>query len=141
MRYLIAVLSILLLVGCQPLGKTEKSIKFEVRNFELKYEKNEYGAGGMSEVFNGKGNIVATGDQNEVKKPYLVLLKTTKLSGGSPKDASKEFKYYHLVYEGLGEFGTYDYNNDKTIKFERPEYKFEVIGYLPFILQSTGEQK
>ena len=140
MRYLIAVLSILLLVECQP-GKIEKNIKFEVRNFELKYEKNEYGAGIMSETFTGKGNIIATGDQNEVKKPYLVLLKITRVSGGSATDTNKEWKYHVLVYEGLGEFNTYDSNTDKTKKFERPEYKIVVIGYLPFILQSTGEQK
>jgi hypothetical protein len=131
MRFFLIVLSILLLLGCQPL-KTN-NVKFEVKNFELKREENKSRFSTI-ESYLGKGTVIATGDQNNIKKPYLVLLKITRVSGGSETDTNKEWRTYILVDDGLGEFSTYDNSSEKK-KFEKLEYKIEIIGYIPFILQ------
>jgi hypothetical protein len=128
-------LSLLFFLGCQPV-KTQSNVSFEVKNFELKYEESKLFS--TSESYTGKGTIIATGDPAEIKKPYLVLLKITRISGGSETDTKTEQTDFSLVENGLGTFTTFDIRSANK-KFEKPEYKIEVIGYIPFILQKPSQ--
>ena len=59
---------------------------------------------------------------------YQVLLRIKLLSGGSP-DKEREYTSTITVVEGKGTFSTYDWAD--LDKLEKPEYKTEIIGYVP----------
>lgn len=132
------ILVFLILLGCQPTKQQRENIRFEIKNFELRYElnKSQYAP---NESYGGKGVIFAVGDQNLINKPYLVLIKTTKVKGGLETATEKEWVYYSIVNNGIGEVTTYDWHNlygdEKFKSFEKPEYKIEILGYIPFIIQ------
>jgi hypothetical protein len=127
-------------MGCQQSKQQDVNIRFEVKNFELKYEKHN-SSFLATESYAGKGNILAVGDPIKMKKPYLVLLKINRIKGGLETDTDKERKIYVLVDEGIGEVLTFDYHQlygeEKKKLFEKPEYKIEVLGYMPFITQKA----
>jgi hypothetical protein len=80
------------------------------------------------------------GDPEWVKKPYLVFVKREKIKGGDITDNKKETMTVHVV-DGIGKFSTYDWAEKEEKNFEKPEYKFVVIGYLPLIPQSSNSSK
>ena len=55
---------------------------------------------------------------------YYVLIKQTDTAN------QKTSENIALVVNGEGKFSTYDTTFDENIK--KPEYEFEIIGYIPF---------
>lgn len=126
--FCLSIIVIMLTVGCTNVSTatdTRPDIKFEVANFELNHNNS-----GVFESYSGKGTIIAVGKETLVKKPYLVLLEINRISGGSKDFTGTEYKNV-VVYNGIGQFSTYDSEiNDKLIK---PNYEFKIIGYMPYI--------
>lgn len=131
----IGMLIILLLAGC---GQAKQNIKFEVQNFKIEY-KSDVSEISTNETYTGQGIIIATGDPRIVKEPYLVLIRITKTKGGLETDTDNIKTYTVPVYGGTGIVETYDshYSISSTYlpspklnpKFEKPEYKIEILGY------------
>lgn len=136
-KILLVILLILFTASCQKLTPNNKDIKFELKNFELKYEKSDLKFA-PSEQYTGKGNILAVGDPQLVKKPYMVLIKITRIKGGLETDTNKEYTSTLLVNDGIAEIATYDYHRlydtEKDKPFTKPEYQVKILGYIPFIL-------
>lgn len=141
MRFIstIGILIILLLAGC---GQAKQNIKFEVQNFKIEY-KSDSSEISVNETYTGQGMIIATGDPRLVKKPYLVLIKITRIKGGLETDTDNIETYSVPVHDGTGIIKTYDSHysisseylpsSKLNPKFEKPEYKIEILGYLPLI--------
>lgn len=125
---------LLFLVGCQTVTteiKEKGNISFEVSSYSLKYEDDstrDY----FSETYKGEGIITVSGDASLAKKSYLVLFEVNKLSGGDKTDISNQTRQV-IVSNGMGTFSTHDWNFDKQSKMSKPEYKFKILGYIPFI--------
>lgn len=83
------------------------------------------------EKYLGTAIITAVGDESLVKKPYLVLVQTNKISGGN-KSGNNIIENI-IVYNGIGKIKTSDWNMDnENNNFEKPVYEFKVIGYIPY---------
>lgn len=139
MKKLIVIMSVLLLTACSvPTAniqttnqdKPKENIRFEVISFELKYEDGQNSKFG--ETYSGTGIIKASGNQELVNKPYLVLVQIKKVSGGDERSTGYQFNNV-IVTNGIGRVTTYDWSLDKNIKMERPVYELKVVGYIPYI--------
>lgn len=98
--------------------------KFEIANFSIASETTEYTYVDNSIEYNGKGLITT----QEKKGTYLVAIKVILKSGGN--EDSETYCITVLVNEGKGEFRTYDYGDEG--KITKPEYDFEILGYIKF---------
>lgn len=99
--------------------------KFEVTDFSITSDTTDYTNITNRTTYTGKG-IVTTNSKNGT---YLVAIKVTLESGGDELN-EQEYVTMVTVYEGKGQFTTYDSGDVGTIK--RPKYNFEVIGYIKF---------
>ena len=90
---------------------------FSIASFKLDYKKDDYG-----ETYSG--SVIITCDQTA---PCIVILKTTLVSGGSAYTEAVSYSLL-IVQNGVGKFTTYDWG--KVGKLEKPEYQFEVVGYI-----------
>ncbi len=97
---------------------------FSIARFDLNYKKDEYGEG-----YSGTAIISC-----DLPDASIVILKTTLLSGGSAYTEEVSYSLV-IVHDGIGRYPTYDWG--ETGKIEKPEYKFEVVGYL--LTEKTGE--
>jgi len=113
----IGVIAIVMIVLQKP--------KFEVTNFSIESKTTEYTSITNSTTYTGTG-LITTQDK---KGTYAVAVKIVLKSGGS-EDSEKEHCTMVMVNNGKGEFGTYDYGNVGSIS--KPEYDFEILGYVKF---------
>ncbi len=90
---------------------------FFIARFDLNYKKDEYGEG-----YSGTAIISC-----DLPDASIVILKTTLLSGGSAYTEEVSYSLV-IVQDGIGRYPTYDWG--ETGKIEKPEYQFEVIGYV-----------
>ena len=90
---------------------------FSVASFKLEYKKDDYG-----ETYSG--NVIITCDQAD---PCVVILKTTLISGGSAYTDAVSYSLL-IVQNGVGKYSTYDWG--ELGKLEKPQYEFEVVGYI-----------
>jgi hypothetical protein len=133
---LLAVLSIML-IGCSSHEQevSAKGVTFEIKEFHVTYSDTA-----LSKSYSGQGTILAVGDPETVKKPYIVLVKYEKVKGGNPTEEKKGVLTVN-VFDGIGEVTTYDSTFKKGDKIEKPEYKFEVVGYIPLVPVKTAAPK
>jgi len=132
---IIGILIILLLSGC---GQSKRNIRFVFQNFTIEHESKEEYSEMKVESYEGQGTIIAVGDSDLVKKPYSVLIKVTRIKGGLETDTNNENIYPIDVCDGMGTFTTSDRNylwqgEEKIKSFEKPEYKIEILGYIPYL--------
>lgn len=90
---------------------------FSIASFKLEYKKDDYG-----EAYSG--NVIITCDRPD---PCIVILRTTLLSGGSAYTEAVSYSML-IIQNGVGKYSTYDWA--ETGKLTKPEYQFEVIGYV-----------
>lgn len=107
-------------------------IKFEIKSFDLTYLKDESIDMFYAESYKGKGIIAPSGDENLVKKDYLVLLQIVRTKGGLDTNTDKQQTENIVIHNGIGTFSTEDIRYDKKDKFSKPEYKFKILGYQEF---------
>lgn len=98
--------------------------KFEVTDFSMTSDITEYTYSANSETYKGKG-LITTSKKSDT---YLVAIKVILKSGGG-KD-SKSYCTMVMVNNGKGEFTTYDSADEG--KISKPEYEFEILGYVKF---------
>lgn len=123
----LAIMAVLI-IGCGSDGqKAPAKLTFEIKEFNMKYDDTEY-----SKSYSGEGSILAVGDAIAVKKPYLVFVKYEKTKGGALTEEKKGVKTIEVV-DGIGKITTFDSTNKKGENIEKPEYIFEVVGYVPLI--------
>lgn len=118
--------------------KKDNNIKFEVQNFELSYEDNSRNISDYkfrNEKYFGNGIIVASGDAELVSKPYVVIIKFIRKSGGNGKNTNTEYIKYLPIINGTGKIITEDTVTDGNDTFDKPVYEFTIIGYLPITEQ------
>ena len=89
---------------------------FSIASFELTYSKDNYG-----EAYGG--NVIIACDQPD---PYVVILKTTLVSGGSTYSDTATYSLV-IIQDGFGKSTTYDWAEPG--KLVKPVYRFEVAGY------------
>ncbi len=97
---------------------------FSIARFDLNYKKDEYGEG-----YSGTAIIAC-----DLPDASIVILKTTLLSGGSAYTEEVSYSLV-IVHDGIGRYPTYDWG--ETGKIEKPEYRFDVVGYI--LTEKTGE--
>lgn len=97
--------------------------KFQIGNFNMETEKNEYKYTDTSISYTGKGEVVCS----DLKNPYIVIVKVEKISGGKEDDEKEQIQQV-IVNQGKGTIITYDYGSEKEIT--RPKYSFEIKGYI-----------
>ena len=98
---------------------------FKVASFDLQFDDGSY-----TDSYEGEGVLTCSD-----KSPYLALLKETLKSGGSA--SKKKINYYFIaVTDGAGEFTTYDWGDSGVL--QRPDYEFEVIGYVKADVMPAG---
>jgi hypothetical protein len=112
-------------------------VKFEIKNFELKYKESDY-----SKSYSGEGTVLAVGNPDATKSPYMVIVSIEKSKGGNAEDDQKTVLVVPVI-DGLGKITTYTTATKKE-NLEKPEYKIEVNGYvqlLPIDKVQSGETK
>ena len=102
-----------------------KQPKFEVKDFSMNAETTEYTTIANYTKYEGKGNITASNP----KGTYLVALRV-KLKAGGNEETRNEYITTVMVYDGKGEFSTYD--SGEVGKITEPKYEFEIIGSVKF---------
>jgi len=61
-------------------------VKFEIKNFELKYKESDY-----SKSYSGEGTVLAVGNPDATKSPYMVIVSIEKLKGEMLRITKKRF--------------------------------------------------
>lgn len=112
---------ILILILCTILFISNTKASFEITDYKIVSETTDYTSITNSTTYKGTG-ILTTSNKKGV---YLVALKKILISGGT-EDTKQESVDIVLVYNGKGEFSTFDYGD--VGKIEKPNYKFEIIG-------------
>ena len=123
-KYIILGVALLILIIIA-LFSIFKKAKFEVANFTIESETTDFTYTENSTSYTGTGLIIT----QEKKGTYLVALKIILKSGGD-EDSEKEYYTTVMVNNGKGEFGTYEYGDED--KITKPEYEFEILGYVKF---------
>lgn len=90
---------------------------FKITGFNLAFSSDS-----GSDAYIGEGAITCSS-----KEPYLAVVRCTLKSGGAATTPKTE-TYFIEISEGAGTFSTCDYGD--TGKLKKPEYVFEVIGYI-----------
>lgn len=116
----VGIIAIIITVVIMLLSKP----KFEIANFSITSDTTDYTYTNNSTVYNGKGLIIT----QKKSGTYLVALKVNLKSGGT--EDSESYCTMVMVNEGKGEFTTYDYGEEG--KITKPEYEFEILGYVKF---------
>lgn len=98
--------------------------RFEITDFSMTSDVTEYTYTTNSETYKGKG-LITTSKKSDT---YLVAIKVILKSGGGKN--SNSYSTMVMVNNGKGEFTTYD--SDDEGKIRKPEYEFEILGYVKF---------
>ena len=98
---------------------------FEIANFTINSETMDFKYTNNTTTYDGAGLIIT----QEKKGTYLVAIKV-KLKSGGDKDSIKEYNTIVMVNNGKGEFATYESGEEG--KITKPEYEFEILGYIKF---------
>ena len=98
--------------------------RFEITNFSMSSDTTDFTYTDNSTTYRGKGLITT----QRKSGTYLVALKVNLKSGGAENSTS--YCTMVMVDEGKGEFTTYD--SGKEGKITKPEYEFEILGYVKF---------
>ncbi len=101
-----------------------KRTKFEITDFSMSTDTTKYTSIPNTTTYEGKGLITT----KNKKETYLVALKVDLVSGGS--ENSESYCTMVTINNGKGEFVTYDSGDEG--KITKPEYKFEILGYIKF---------
>lgn len=120
---LVGTISLILIVAV--LFIVFSKTKFEIASFNIEAETTDFEYTTNITTYEGKGLIIT---QNK-KDTYLVAIKVNLKSGGD-ENSKEEYCTNVLVTDGKGEFTTYiSGDEDKTTK---PEYEFEILGYIKY---------
>ena len=124
-KNIILVGTILLILIVAVLFIVFSKAKFEIASFNIEAETTNFEYTTNITTYEGKGLIITPNK----KDTYLVVIKVNLKSGGD-ENSKKEYCTNVLVTDGKGEFTTYiSGDEDKTTK---PEYEFEILGYIKF---------
>lgn len=63
----------------------------------------------------------------DTSQPYLVVVSSTLISGGSEDDIGKKITGIIVVENGVGTISTYDYG--ETGEITQPRYEIEILGF------------
>lgn len=121
--FIIGIILLVLLVIVLFFAVTK--VKFEIANFTIDSETTDFEYTDNTTSYEGTGLIIT----QEKKGTYLVALKI-KLKSGGDEDSIKEYDTIVMVNDGKGEFNTYEAGQQG--KISKPEYEFEILGYMKF---------
>jgi len=107
---------------------------FNISKMKIDKEVSRYDSEYVTDTVSYKGEATIT--TNEINRSYIVLVKITLVSGGSPESEKEEIRTTTVV-DGFGEIGTYDY--DDIGEIVEPAYEFTIIGYTELNTLGTTE--
>lgn len=100
------------------IGKQNNNISlsdFKIESFSMNTDTSSY-----STTYNGEGKIICS----DTSTDYVVLMEIINIT-----DDKTDYGSF-IVHNGEGEFSTYDSSYTGTT--QKPEYKFNIIGYNSF---------
>jgi len=112
---------------------TPQGIRFEVRGLRVERSENEY-----TTTFFHRATIVALGDSAITAQPYLVAVRSVRVSGGDPDVPSRSpADGLILVVNGVGDFELWGGSRTKRGQYLRGEtwepgkVEVSVVGFAP----------
>lgn len=120
---------------------TTKEPSFEIRNFALKTEEATYGT-----TFSYTGTVLARGDDDVAKQPYIVAVEYHYLGGGDPEKQHDSTNVgFVTVMNGAGDLevgGGYRSKKSSISEGDTwppPRLTARVLGYVPINLVHTAK--
>lgn len=111
------------LIGCMVLIRNANGLNLSINDFTVSDISYNEDTDEYFTSYEGEARIYC----QDISQPYILVVRTTLVSGGMSENIGKEQTGIVIIDNGVGTVSTYDYGEIGDIT--QPNYKIEILGF------------